>query len=228
MNQTSTVPRILLAGEAALSVEFGNQIHPALNARVYALEAALLSLDLQGLGETIPSYRSLLIHFDPLLCDAEYLQQHILELLPELPDSPDQTHGKLVEIPTVYGGVDGPDLAFVAQHNHLSPEEVIAIHTLPEYPVYMMGFTPGFPYLGGMDARIATPRLANPREKVRAGSVGIAGNQTGIYSLNSPGGWRIIGRTLVKLFDPQQEQPFLFAPGDRIRFVPVESAGEDQ
>jgi KipI family sensor histidine kinase inhibitor len=214
------IARILPVGEAAISVEFGSRIAPEINAMVYALEGAIADLHMDGVGETIPSYRSLLVHFDPFLCDPHCLTgqvESMLARLEVLPASP----GRLVEIPTVYGGSAGPDLAFVARHNHLSEEDVIAIHSQPEYPVYMMGFTPGFPYLGGMDPRIAAPRLPNPREQVTAGSVGIAGSQTGIYSLNSPGGWRLIGKTGVQLFDPTREVPFLLSPGDRVRFVPI-------
>ena len=130
-------------------------------------------------------------------------------------------NSRTVEIPTLYGGENGPDLSFVAEHNGLTVEEVVRIHSSRDYPVYMMGFTPGFPYLGGMDGRIAAPRLNSPRTNVPAGSVGIAGEQTGIYPMESPGGWQIIGRTETTLFDPNHEKPFLLAPGDQVRFVPV-------
>ncbi len=126
-----------------------------------------------------------------------------------------------VEIPVCYGGEYGPDLAFVAQHNHLGEAEVIRIHSAREYPVYLMGFTPGFPYLGGMDPAIAAPRLNTPRSRIPGGSVGIAGEQTGIYPVDSPGGWRIIGRTDLRLFDITSEPPFLLAPGDVVSFMPV-------
>jgi KipI family sensor histidine kinase inhibitor len=126
-----------------------------------------------------------------------------------------------VEIPTVYGGKDGPDLDFVAAYHHISPEDVVRIHAGAVYQVYMLGFTPGFAYLGGMDPLIAAPRLAKPRTKVPAGSVGIAGVQTGVYPLETPGGWRIIGRTPLRLFDLLAEPPVILAPGDEVRFMPV-------
>jgi KipI family sensor histidine kinase inhibitor len=126
-----------------------------------------------------------------------------------------------VEIPVKYGGEEGPDLGFVAAHNHLSEAEVIRMHASHEYPVYLMGFTPGFPYLGGLDPAIAAPRLSAPRSLVPGGSVGIAGEQTGIYPQDSPGGWRIIGRTRLRLFDLTRDPPFLLAPGDIVVFTPV-------
>jgi KipI family sensor histidine kinase inhibitor len=128
---------------------------------------------------------------------------------------------RLIEVTVVYGDENGEDLQTVARVNQLTPEEVITLHSQVVYTVAMMGFTPGFVYLSGMDARLATPRLASPRTKVQPGSVGIAGSQTGIYSIASPGGWQIIGRTPLVLFDPKREAPFLFSPGDHVRFVPV-------
>ncbi len=132
-----------------------------------------------------------------------------------------------VEVPVVYGGEFGPDLEFVARHNGLSPEEVIRRHTARDYPVYLVGFTPGFPYLGGLDETIAAPRLSSPRPRVPAGSVGIAGQQTGIYSVDSPGGWRLIGWTPLRLFDPLRHPPALLAPGDVVRFVEEKGTAKD-
>ena len=213
-------PRILPVGDAALTVEFGDQIRPDLNNKVYALERAINLSTLPGIVEMVPSYRSLLIAFDPLSSDLPAMKERIAALLPLLNEG-EEVPSREVEIPVRYGGANGPDLAFVAEYNQLTPQEVIQLHTSRTYPIYMMGFTPGFPYLGGMDLRIAAPRLETPRTLVPAGSVGIAGEQTGIYSINSPGGWRIIGRTDMKLFNPTSETPFLLAPGDRIRFVAV-------
>ena len=221
METKTTYPRILPVGDAALTVEFGNSIHPDLNKKVYALERTLELHALPGLVEMIPTYRSLLIHFDPLIDTFETMKGNIQGFLYNLQPIQPQKY-RTIPIPTVYGGEFGPDLAFVAEHNHLTIKEVIQIHISREYRIYMMGFTPGFPYLGGMDPRIATPRLETPRKETPAGSVGIAGNQTGIYPITSPGGWRIIGRTYQKLFNPDEENPFFLSPGDIIRFVPVE------
>ena len=132
--------------------------------------------------------------------------------------------GGLVELPVLYGGFCGPDLSFVAQHAGMTEQQIIDIHSAADYLIYMLGFTPGFPYLGGMDARIAVPRLSSPRVKIPAGSVGIAGEQTGVYPIASPGGWQIIGRTPLKLFDPGREQPFLLSAGQTVRFVPIDEA----
>ncbi|MCD4751808.1 MAG: 5-oxoprolinase subunit PxpB [Anaerolineaceae bacterium] len=221
METKTTYPRILPVGDAALTVEFGNSIHSDLNKKVYALEQVLKQRELPGLVEMVPTYRSLLIHFDPFINTFETMKPKIQEFLLNLQPVRLQQR-KIIPIPTVYGGEFGPDLPFVAEHNHLTIKEVIQLHSSRDYPVYMMGFTAGFPYLGGMDPRIAAPRLEVPRKETPAGSVGIAGNQTGIYPITSPGGWRIIGRTNQKLFNPDEENPFLLSPGDIIRFVPIE------
>ncbi len=221
MNDTRiTYPRILPAGDAAFTVEFGHQIDLELNRKVYALETAIQQASFTGVVEMIPSYRSLLVRFDPYQCPQSQMETQIENLLNSLTMTGESQH-RVIDIPVHYGGEAGPDLEFVAQHNQLTIDEVIEIHSSRIYPIYMMGFTPGFPYLGGMDTRIAAPRLETPRTLVPAGSVGIAGEQTGIYSIDSPGGWRLIGKTEVKLFDPKSETPFLLSPGDRIRFVPV-------
>ncbi|MEE4193771.1 MAG: 5-oxoprolinase subunit PxpB [Anaerolineae bacterium] len=221
MNDTNiTYPRILPSGDAAFTVEFGNGIDLKLNRKVYALEYAIQRASFTGVIEMIPSYRSLLVRFNPYQCPQSQMEEQIESLLSSL-SVMDENPYQVIEIPVHYGGEDGPDLDFVAEHNGLTAQQVVEIHTSCTYPIYMMGFTPGFPYLGGMDPRIAAPRLENPRTLVPAGSVGIAGEQTGIYSINSPGGWRLIGKTEVKLFDPKNESPFLLSPGDHIRFVPV-------
>jgi KipI family sensor histidine kinase inhibitor len=226
-------PRFLLAGDAALVVEFGDEISLEINRRVHALARVLEQNPLPGLREAVPSYRSLLIHYDPLrLCHTE-VEEFVSEVL--------QTGGQtslpepqLVEIPTTYGGEFGPDIQFVAEQHGLSVKEVVQLHSGTTYTVYMLGFTPGFPYLGEIPASLATPRLDTPRTTVPAGSVGIAGTQTGIYPIASPGGWRLIGRTPVTLFAPQRSPPTLLKPGDQVRFVPISAtefealAGEDQ
>jgi len=217
-------PKFSPAGDSAILVTFGETIDLGTNRRAHALAQLLQSEPLDGLGEAVPGYTTLLVYYDPLALEyrrvlewvqaragrAAALEQAGQALLPE---------PRRVEVPVIYGGERGPDLAFVAEHNRLSPEEVVRLHSGRDYPVYLVGFTPGFPYMGGLDERIAAPRLPSPRQHVPAGSVGIGGQQTGIYSVDSPGGWRLIGWTPLKLFDPNLEPPALLAPGDVVRFV---------
>lgn len=216
-------PRFLLAGDAALVVEFGDKIDIEINRRVHALARALAENPLPGLGEAVPSYRSLLVHYDPLCLSHAEVELFVSEALRRCEDAP-LPEPRLAEIPTVYGGEHGPDISFVAEHNGLTVDGVIRLHSEATYTVYMLGFTPGFPYLGGLPDALATPRLETPRKRVPAGSVGIAGAQTGVYSLATPGGWRLIGWTPVVLFDPARTPPAFLQPGDQVRFVPVEEA----
>ena len=195
--------RFLSAGEQGLVVEFGTGIDPEVNRRVHRTGRLVAAAGIAGVTEVVPTYRSLLVYFDPLTVSRAELGDRINGLLAGGgPDDAAGPGGRVVEIPVCYGGDFGPDLDFVAQHTGLDPDEVIAIHTSVPYLVYMLGFTPGFPYLGGMSERIAAPRLTTPRTDIPGGSVGIAGSQTGIYPITSPGGWQIIGRTPVKPFDP--------------------------
>lgn len=220
------------SGDGGLLVELGERIDWTLNARTRRLALLLEQRALPGILEVVPAYCSFLVLFEPDTLDLDRLKAEIEDLFPGLDDSGEEepgASGRCVEIPVCYGGDYGPDLASVAQHNGLSPEEVIRIHSLGTYPVYMLGFAPGFPYLGGLDERIATPRLDTPRSRVPAGSVGIAGSQTGIYPLASPGGWRLIGRTPLTLFDPAAEDPVpYYRPGDSLRFVAVSEEDYNQ
>lgn len=212
--------RFLPAGDSALVVELGNAISPEINRRVRALDRALRAVSIPGIVEVLPTYRSLLVYYDPLRTSLEELQERIGRL--DVPEEEKEERGKrVVEVPVMYGGSYGPDLAHVAEYHRLRPDEVIALHSGTDYVVAMMGFTPGFPYLMGLPEQLATPRLQTPRRSVPAGSVGIAENQTGIYPIESPGGWNIIGRTPLRLFDVQREPPFLIGPGDWVRFVPI-------
>ena len=220
-------PRYLPVGDAALLVEFGDQIDEAINRQVHALAHALAQTATPSLGEAVPTYRSLLLHYDPLCLDYVAVKQLVQELGQQTAGEP-PVESRLVEIPTIYGAEFGPDLEFVAGHNGISAQEVIRIHSGGVYPVFMMGVTPGFPYLGGVDAAIAAPRLETPRTRVPAGSVGIAGQQTGIYPIESPGGWRIIGRTPLRLFNPYTDPPTILSAGDRVRFVPISEAEFDR
>lgn len=213
-------PRYLPAGDEGLLIEFGNEIHPDTHHRVHAMVRAIEEAPIRGVEEIIPSYRSILIAYDPLVAGFKDLTDQVKSIERNLSRGKILEHRR-VEIPTLYGGRFGPDLDFVASLHGLTPEEVVRIHTSQDYLVYMLGFTPGFPYLGGNLEEIATPRLKTPRIKVPAGSVGIAENQTGIYPIDSPGGWQIIGRTPIKLFNPLRPPHFLLAAGDIVRFIPI-------
>lgn len=207
-------------GEAAFTVEFGDTVNIALNRKVHAFDARLADHPLPGIIETVPTYRSLLVMFDPSIANADDMRTALVHALEHIQDT-DVYEGRLIEIPVRYGGQWGPDLADVATHCGLSPDEVIHKHTAPTYQVAMLGFAPGFAYLLGLPATLATPRLATPRLRVPPGSVGIAGEQTGIYALETPGGWRIIGRTALTLFDPTREDPFMLHAGDRVKFIKI-------
>ena len=196
--------RYLVAGDSAVCVEFGNEISPEINKKIRAFKIAVEKSDIPGIVETVPTYRSLLVHYHP-------------EVISSIPIPPPT----VIEIPVLYGGEMGPDIENVAEHNHKTVEEVIKIHTSEEYLIYMIGFIAGFPYLGGMSKEIATPRLKSPRVKIEGGSVGIAGEQTGIYPVASPGGWQLIGRTPLKLYDADREKPVLLEAGQYIKFAAV-------
>ena len=209
-------------GDSALLVELGDKIDSTVNQRVHALNALLQTKNIAGIVETVPAYCTLLIHYDPLILTFDQVTHWVRDKLTQVDDSLNRKPRQL-EVPTRYGGASGPDLEAVAVSKGISAADVVRIHSQREYTVYMMGFTPGFPYLGTLDERLIMPRLETPRTLVKAGTVAIAGSQTGIYPLDSPGGWHLIGWTLLKLFDPTRESPFLFAPGDIIKFIPLES-----
>jgi inhibitor of KinA len=215
-------PRFLLAGDKALTVELADEISPHVNAEVLALSVVLDRERIRGIVDLVPTYRSLLVYYDPMQIDLAELQERVLSLSGVEQRSMPQP--RVLHIPTRYGGEHGPDMDFVARHTGLAPEEVAAIHAGTDYLVYMMGFNTGFPYLGGMSPRIAVPRLESPRLVVPAGSVAIAQQQTGIYPVESPGGWRLIGRSPVRLFDPRREPPVAIEAGDYLRFVEVDDA----
>jgi KipI family sensor histidine kinase inhibitor len=203
--------------DSSILVPLGDQIDPALNRRAHALAARLAAHPLAGVLETVPAYASLTVHYDPLIRTyaevAEWIGEH-LAAQTELTPRPTRA----IEIPVTY---DGPDLPFVAEHCRLSIPEVIRLHSTAEYTVYMMGFLPGFPYLGGLPAQLRTPRRATPRTRVPAGAVAIAGAQAGIYPQESPGGWQLLGHTDLPLYDPRRSPPFLLSPGDQVRFIPT-------
>jgi len=204
------------AGDRALLVTVGRTIDPRLLGQVLALDQALRVRRPTGLLTTVPAYASLLCHFDPEVTDAARLEAAIRQLEGEVDAS--VPIGSIVDVPTRY---DGPDLADVALKANLTPAGVIEAHARREYLVYCVGFAPGFTYCGALPDQLAVPRLASPRVRVSAGSIGIAGRQTGIYAVESPGGWNLIGRTALRLFDPAADPPARFKPGDRLRFIPT-------
>jgi inhibitor of KinA len=210
-------------GDSALLVQLGDKIDSAINQRVHVLTVLLQMNSIAGIVETVPAYCTLLVHYDPLILTFDQVIYWVRDKLTQLDDSLNRKPRQL-EVPTRYGGASGPDLEAVALSKGMSAADVISIHSEREYSVYMMGFTPGFPYLGTLDERLIMPRMDAPRTLVKAGTVAIAGSQTGIYPLDSPGGWHLIGWTSLTLFDPTSNSPFLFAPGDIIKFIPI---GED-
>lgn len=215
------ISRMIQLSESAVTVEFGNTIDLHTNELVLAFTATVDQAEIPGLIEVVPTYCSATVYFDALLTDAITVMDTLRALAVNAavaPSRPSITHS----IPVWYGGAAGPDLTDVAGQAGLTPEETAALHASVTYRVFMLGFSPGFPYLGTVPTRIATPRLPSPRTHVAAGSVGIAGTQTGIYPQASPGGWRIIGRTPVLLFSLQRPTPFLLVPGDHVQFVPIE------
>lgn len=203
-------------------VEFESRIDVGVNRRVTALAATIAADAIAGVRDIVPTYRSLAICFDPLRTDVIALEGRIEAAVNALHDAASATAS--VEVPVCYGGVYGPDLESVAAFANMSPDEVVAIHSGRTYRVFMLGFLPGFAYMGLVDDRIAAPRHANPRMAVPKGSVGIAGQQTGVYPLDTPGGWQIIGRTPLDPFDMRRADPFLFAAGNEVRFAPIEES----
>lgn len=217
------------AGDNGIILRFGKEISPIINQQIrgYQLLLETHSDIFPEILEVIPAYTTLLILYDPILCSYGALLTKLRELTEKLKET--QIPGaKILHIPVLYGSEYGPDLSFVAEHNHLSQEQVISIHTESPYLIYMIGFTPGFPYLGGMSEKIATPRLQVPRQKIPPGSVGIAGSQTGIYPIESPGGWQLIGRTPLRLFDLNRSPQALLRAGDYIRFIAIDQREYDE
>ena len=220
-------PVIRHLGDRGLLVELGTGIDPVVNRRVQRLHQILSRENLTGVVETVPAYASLLVVYDPLHAAPEALKRQITGLC-EFDDATPPETREVREIPLVYGGEYGPDLDAVAAYHGLSREEVIRLHSGTVYQVYMIGFTPGYPYMGELPEALATPRRETPRTHIPKGSVAIAQRQTGIYPVASPGGWQIIGRTPVELFDPRQENASLLVMGDRVRFKVMTAEEADQ
>jgi inhibitor of KinA len=218
--------RLVHAGDSVIVAELENQIDERVNARAIRVAAAVARAGLQGVRDIVPTYRSVAVYYDPLRVDFTRLSELLSTEARAAAGREDASRPEAlspvrspVRIPVRYGGTDGPDLADVAAFAKMSEAEVVARHTGRRYRVFMMGFLPGFPYMGTVDPAIAAPRRATPRLRVPAGSVGIAGSQTGMYPAESPGGWQLIGRTLIRLFDLSRPNPFLLEPGDDVEFV---------
>lgn len=213
-------PLVLPAGDSALVVRLGDAIDPLLNERALRVANGLRDEHFAGVRDVVVGYASVTVYFDPLMIEAAVIERALV-MLAHHQQPQESIQPRRITIPAVYGGATGPDLAEVAAFAGCTEDEVIARHLAPEYRVFMVGFLPGFPYLGIVDDTIAMPRRDTPRVAVPAGSIGIAGQQTGIYPVQSPGGWRLIAHTAERLFDWDRASPCLLQPGDRVRFVRV-------
>jgi inhibitor of KinA len=219
MQDDDAAPRFLPQGDAALVVEFGDRIDPAVNGRVHALAAALAAAPIAGVTELVPTFRSLCLHYDPLDLDFADLVAAVRGRLAGLPAM--APPGRRITIPVCYEGDLAPDLAEVAGRTGLAPDDVVRLHAGSAYRVFMLGFLPGFAYMGSLPETLRLPRRASPRVRVPAGSVAIAMEMTAIYPLQSPGGWHLIGSAPTTLFDIAADPPALLRPGDEVRFQPV-------
>ena len=213
--------KILIEGDSSVLIVFGDTISTEINQRITATVKLIKEQRIEGIVDMIPAFASLLINYNPLVISYAALRRRLERIL-RMEIRSEATVRRVYEIPVCYGGAYGPDLGQIADHAGLTPEEVIDIHTSRDYLIYMLGFLPGFCYLGGLDERIHTPRLSSPRLRIPAGSVGIGGSQTGIYPMDSPGGWQLMGMTPVKTYDPQREVPILVQAGEYIRFVRID------
>jgi inhibitor of KinA len=220
MSGSTSPVRFVRAGDSAIVVEFEERIDLAINARCIAVANAVRASGLPGVRDVVPAYRAVTVYFDPLRTELTPLVEYLKRCAGAAPhdvESPARTH----RVPVCYGGEFGPDLAEVAAFGGLSEDETVARHAGRLYRVFMLGFIPGFAYLGAVDQQIAAPRRETPRARVAAGSVGIASAQTGIYPMDTPGGWQLIGRSPMRIFDPSRDRPSLFQPGDAVHFFPI-------
>ena len=227
MGFVTNIMKFLNCGETALTVQFSDEISEEINRRIRFVSSAVSSGKIKGVKECVPTFVSLTVYYDPFLISLKKLKSKIEEINSRYVGEEGEKKRVFI-IPVCYEGEFAPDLKDVAEHAGMSEDEVIRIHTGTDYLIYMLGFLPGFPYLGGLDERIHTPRLSSPRTRIPAGAVGIGGEQTGIYPLASPGGWRLIGQTPIKPYDPERAEPILYKAGDYIRFKPVSRKEYDE
>ena len=223
---TRTWPRILPCGDMAITVEFGATIDESVNRRVIGLERVVENENLPGVIETVPTYRSLLVHLDPLTADHASLSKTLSRLARAI--APQAQSRRRWKVPVIYGGEFGEDLAMLADLHGISEERVAELHVQAVYRVYMVGFVPGFTYLGGLDPRLTTPRRKTPRQRIPPGTISIGGQQSAIGSIEAPSGWHLIGCTPVRCFHPHRDPVFLFRPGDEVCLEPVGAAAWDQ
>lgn len=219
--------RIVSVGDAALALEFEDRIDPAINAQAIAVARAIHAAAMAGVRDVVPTFRTVTVFFDPLRTDYDALLAR-LEREAARPAPAVARGGDPLRIPVCYGGELGPDLTEVAAFGHLDDADVVRLHTARLYRVFMLGFLPGFAYLGLVDRQIAAPRRSPPRARVPRGAVGIAGVQTGVYPAETPGGWQLIGRTPLRPFDPRRSEPFLMKAGDAVQFYPIDRREYDR
>jgi inhibitor of KinA len=212
---------IVPIGDSAISISFGNEINESIHHQINHFSQNFRTLKIDGVIECVPTYTSIAIFYDPTKIRCSQLEKMVYSVM-ELAMNSKPLSSIVYRIPVYYGGKTGPDLPFVAEYNNISEQEVINVHSNKEYLVHMIGFVPGFPYLGGLNKKISSPRLERPRAKIAAGSVGIGGDQTGIYPAEVPSGWRIIGITPLTLFDIDANKPSLLSAGNYVSFLPVE------
>lgn len=217
--------RYLPSGDCALTVEFGRGVDRQLNMQVMALDAALKARALGGVTETVPTFRSLIVHYDPSVIDHARLCLEIDGL--DIAPSQEMEGGRLITLPVAYGGAHGPDLGDVAAAGGISEDAAIELHSAVTHYVYMIGFAPGHPYMGDLPAELTLPRRKTPRTRIAPGTVAVAVGQTVIYPFASPGGWHAIGRTPVDLFDINREVPALLRAGDKVRLRPIQPGRYD-
>ena len=227
MTESAQSFRVVAAGDAVLLVEFEERLDVGINARVIAIAQRIREAHIPGVRDVVSTFRSTAVYFDPLRTNVADLAARLQAESRRAEATAPQWSGRTVRIPVCYGTEYGPDLDEVAAFAGVTPELVAEWHATPVYRVFMLGFVPGFAYMGPVDPRIAMPRKQDPRARVPAGSVGIAGPQTGVYPSESPGGWRLIGRTPIKPFDPERARPFLFEAGDEVRFYPIATSDFD-